>query len=357
VSYWTGLWEPHRDSVSRDIAVLRDALAPSSLVVSCSIEHNLSWRVTNGIARVSGRQSMALRMMAAVRERRAALSHVVFGMNAVHLLRMLGRRPILFTVLKSGNALPAAIVNKVTMFVTETDALADELRMNGVARDRVRVIHPGIDLNRFSPVARPARRFNVLFSNAPTTVHDLSARGVPLFIEAARLCPDVDFTILLRSSGDQAGLDRALQSLDPPANVRNVWDDAGDIAAMYQQADAVAMLSAVGHDKSCPSAVVEALATGCPAVVSRSCGLASLLDRSGAGLPVVREPRAIAHAIQTLQTEYAQRSAAARAVAVETFDLDQFISSYRRLYEELGVPARVPATARQTKPAGVLATE
>lgn len=357
VSYWTGLWEPQCDPVSRGVAVLRDALAPSSLVVSCSPDYQSSWRMTNGIVRLSSRQSTVLRMVAAARERRAALSHVVYSLNASHLVRALGRRPILFTVIKSGNALPAEIVNKVTMFVTETDALAAELRINGVDSERVRVIYPGIDLNRFNPVAPPARRFTVLLTNAPATAHDLSARGIRLLIEAARLCPEADFTIQWHSAADRTGLDRAIASLNPPPNVRSAWDGVGDIAARYQHADAVAMLSAVGHDKSCPNSVVEALASGCPAVVSRSCGLAEVLERSGAGLAVVREPRAIAHAIRTVQAERARRSAAARTLAVERFDVDQFVTAYRRLYEELGVPAQVPATSRQPERARVLATE
>jgi glycosyltransferase involved in cell wall biosynthesis len=355
VSYWTGRWEAHDEAISTVVAVLRDALAPSAPVVSSVMGQELSWRVTNGVVRLSGRYSLALRALAAIQERRFALTHVVFGMNASHLLRALGRRPILFTVVTPGNVLPRALLGKVTMFVAETAALASELRANGVAIERIRVIPPGVDLNRFRPVARPVRPFTVLCANSPTSAHDLSARGIPLLIEAARLCPDVNFTILWRTSGDRAALERAIAALNPPSNVLNLRDDVRDMSRMYQQADAVAMLTAAGHGTSCPSSVVEALASGCPVVVSKSCALADVVGRAGAGLAVVREPHAIAHALNTLQAEHAARAAAARALAVECFDVDRFVSSYRRLYEELGVGARIAARARALKGSGALA--
>jgi glycosyltransferase involved in cell wall biosynthesis len=356
VSYWTGLWEPNRDAVSKDVAVLRNALAPSAPVVSLSM-HQSSWRLTNGVVRLSGRHKLALRALAAVRERRYALSHVVFGMHAWQLLKVLGRRPILFSVVTAGNPLPTVLRDKVTMFVAETEALARQLREDGVAGERVRVVYPGVDLNRFSPVARPVRPFTVLFASPSTSVFDLSACGIPLLIEAARLCPDINFTLLWPGSNDRAAFDRALADLNPPSNVLTVRDDVGDMATMYQQADAVAMLTAVGHGKACPNIVVEALASGCSAVVSRSCGLAEVLERSGAGIAVVREPRAVAQALRTIEAEHAGRSAAARALAVDSFDVDRFVSSYQRLYEELGVRAKVAQKAREVEQPRALAME
>jgi glycosyltransferase involved in cell wall biosynthesis len=291
------------------------------------------------VVQLSGRHWMLFRLLATVLERRGRVTHVVGETHAWHLVRALGRRPIVFTVTIAGEPLPAALLDKITLFAAESEGLARALEGAGVDSARIRIVYPGVDLTRFSPGSTRPERFTVVFASSPPTPADFEARGVPLLVEAARRCPDIDVRILWRQWGDTAALKRALGALHPPANVISEWRDVPEMADVYRAAHAAAFLPADAHGKSCPNSIVEALACGCPAVVSEACGIGELLVAGNAGLRVARDPASVAEALERTKVEFCERSRAARAVAVQYFDLKVFLQSYRDLYALAGARA------------------
>jgi glycosyltransferase involved in cell wall biosynthesis len=175
----------------------------------------------------------------------------------------------------------------------------------------------------------------VLFASSPSTPDQFGLRGIPLLVEAARRCPDLDIKLLWRNWGNVDALKKAMAVLNPPANLINVWQDVSDMAHMHQAAHVVAYLPHEGYGKSSPNSVLEALACGCPALVSDSCGVAALVSRTGAGIQVRRDVEAVVRALATLRAEFTRRSAVARSLALSHFNLKTFLSSYRDLYSEL----------------------
>jgi glycosyltransferase involved in cell wall biosynthesis len=334
VTYWTGTWEPTREAISKEVQTLRRALQPSAPVISFSAGQRSSVSPRDRVVRLSGTRWMSFRAMAALVERLGDVTHAFGALSEWHFLRALGRRPIVFTVALPGPPLDPVRYEKVAMFVAESQCLADDLRRAGVGADRIRVIYPGVNLDEYRPAPRPAHdRFQVLFASSPSDANEFEARGIALLVELARLCPEIDVTLLWRSWGNQEAAHRAFANLQPPENIRIDTRRGREMAAVYQEVDAIACLYEPGFGKSCPNSIVEALACGVPALVSSSCGIAGLIAEHGAGIATARNAVDVAEAARTLHREHARYSAAARRVAERHFDIRQFVDAYARLYQ------------------------
>ena len=335
VSYWTGVWDPNREAISKEVAALRAALNPTATVVSISAGQRSRLHRAERVVQLSGNRWVALRVLAGVLERRAKITHVFGEMHAWHLLRAVGRRPIVFTVTIPGQPLPQPLLDKVAIFAAESQPLADALIDAGVEEDRIRIVYPGIDLARFSPGGVQRDRFTVVFASAPSSVEQFEDRGIPLLVEVARRCPEIDIQILWRRWGDITALQQEFARLKPPSNVIGEWRDVDDMATVYRAAHAAIFLPAAGHGKSCPNSIIEALACGCPAVVSQACGITGLLTSANAGIEVSREPGEVVRAIRTLSAEHRQRSEAALILANGHFAFGSFLNAYRDIYDDV----------------------
>ena len=334
VTYWTGTWDPVREAISKEVQTLRSSVGPAAPVVSLSSGQRSSISPRDRVIRLAGSRWMAFRAAAALIEPLGDVTHAFGEMNAWHLLKALGRRPIIFTVALPGPALEPALYDKVTVFVAESECLADDLRRAGISANRIRVIYPGVDLAEYQPVTRtPCDRFQILFASAPAHASEFRARGIPSLVELARSCPEMDVTLLWRSWGDQQAAQRAFADLNPPSNIRIDMRRGRSMASIYQDADAVACLYEPGFGKSCPNSVVEALACGVPALVSSTCGIAGLIANHGAGVATTRDPADVAEAARTLRREHTRFRAAARSLAERHFNIRQFVDTYARLYQ------------------------
>jgi len=348
VTFWTGLFEPSREGLSKEVDALRRALAALGRrppVVSFSAGQATSIaQARDGVVRLAGRRWLTLAALAAVLERRGDVTHAFGGLDAWHFLRALGRRPVVFTVAIPGEPLDRRLYGRVSVFAAESEALAAALIEAGAAPERVRVVYPGVDLEVFYPTpAPPPRPFRLLFASSPPGPAELESRGIPLMVELARANPDVEVLLLLRRMGDPDGTRRALEALDPPANVLVSADEVSDMPSAFASAHAVLAPFAPGVGKSCPNSIVEGLACGRPAIVSPACGISSLLVREGAGLAPARTVAALDGALERLRMRYREYASHARALAVRRFALDGFVRGYLAIYEEVAAARRAPA--------------
>jgi glycosyltransferase involved in cell wall biosynthesis len=335
VTYWTGIWSPNREALTNEVQMLRGALAPRAPVVSFSSGQRSGLSLRDYVIRLSGTRWVLLRAAAAALERTGQVTHVFGEIDAWHLLRGVGRRPVLFTVTIPGRPLGLPHYKNVALFAAETKGLAQALEAAGVSSSRISIIPPGVDLDRFQPASPPSGRFRVLFASSPASSAELETRGIPLLMEAARLCPDVDFLLVWRRWGDRAKTDNALAALRPPSNVIVEHRDFSDMAAVYQGVHATILMSRDGFGKACPNSIVEGLACGRPAVVSDGCHIADVIASGEAGMAVPRHPRAVAEAIERLKRDGESRRRAARALAEARFSKVTFLAAYKAAYERL----------------------
>jgi glycosyltransferase involved in cell wall biosynthesis len=349
-SYWTGVWEPAFEAHSREVETLRAALAPRASVVSASTGQRTRLLPRRGVWRLDIRRRGLLEVLSRGLERRARLSHVFGALSHWHFLRVLGRRPLLFTVTMPGAPADPRLFRKVAIFAAETEDLAARVEAAGVPPQRVRVVPPGVDLERFRPAAAGRRggRFRVVFASSPADARELGARGVDLLVELARRTPDLEVVLAWRPWGDLAAARRALAALRPPANVVLRVGAAAEMAEVYRDADAVACCYASGVGKSAPLSVVEGLACGLPALITSTVGLSASIGAAGAGVVVAPELAAVVGGCARLRAEAAAMGEAARRLAVERFGREAFVAAYRELYREIG--SSPPASMRRPNP-------
>src|SRR5262249_47411199 len=157
-----------------------------------------------------------------------------------------GRRPTLFTVAIEGPALEPDLYRGVAAFAAETRRLADALVAGGVSAARVEIVYPGVDLARFRPAPRAPHPARALFASPPASPSDFERRGIPLMVDAARRCPEVDVVLLWRRWGQVDTCIRALRAMGAPPNLHVEIRDVADMAALFQTVDATLFLPAAG---------------------------------------------------------------------------------------------------------------
>lgn len=345
VTYWTGTWDPRQEAISKEIEALRANQIPRPLVCSLSSGQTTSLSFGDRVVRLSARHAPALRVLAPVLERQGDLTHVFGATDSWHLLRAVGRRPTIMTVVVRGRALAPSLYARVRMFAAESEPLAVDLRDAGIPHDRIRVVYPGVDLEEYQPgPPAPLHPFRILFASSPSNSEEFESRGIPLLVEVARLRPEVEIVLLWREWGDQDRARRAFARLAPPPNVRIEHRNGRDMASIYRSVHAIACCYADRFGKSCPNSVVEALACGVPALLSDTSDIAKLVTRAGAGMAVRRNPRDVAAASVVMQSAWWGQRLAARALAEREFDVNRFRRDYAELYMELRVPGQADAT-------------
>lgn len=335
VTYWTGIWRPEQEAISKEVAALRNELAPRAPIISFSHGQRSHLIPSDRTIRLSGRRTWLLRGLAAALERAGDVTHAWGSIDDWLFLKALGRRPVIFTTLLSGQAFPSAHYARVAVFAAESEPLAAQLRDAGVPDDRVTVVYPGVDLEEFAPAPPPNGRFTLLFASSPSKVAEFERRGITLLVEIARACPDIDVVLLWRAWGDERAAARAFEDLNAPSNVVRQPKGTRTMAEVYRASHAVACLFSERFGKSCPNSIVEGFACGRPALVSAHCGIEHLISAARAGVSVPLTLEAAVAGVRHLQSDWSAHAAAARRLAETTFDMNRFVESYRALYARL----------------------
>jgi glycosyltransferase involved in cell wall biosynthesis len=357
VTYWTGRWEPETEAISKELQALRVGERAKAPVVSIAPGQERSINISDRTLRLSTQLWPVLRAIAALIERSGDVSHVFGGFTSWHLLRALGRRPILLTAVTAGDGISQALPRIPDVVVVETDALTEEWTAAGVPQDRVRLIYPGVDLRAFSPLPRrPSNRLKLLFASSPSTPIEFEPRGVPLLIDVARARPDIDIIVPWRKWGMPSDTLKALAFLRPPSNFIVYHENVDDMRRLYYEADATIIPFDRVGGKACPNSMIEGLACGRPVVLVRNCSVARLMENSGAAIVVDRTVPGLCSAIDRLPFCLDYMAKRARIVAEQHFGIDRFIKEYCGLYENLsgrmlnGIPANATNLARRDAP-------
>ena len=330
VTYWTSVWDPAKEAISKQVNALRTGSRRRAPLVAFAPGQSFRFAPRERALVLSGRSWLALRGVAALIEPKGDITHIFGGRFSWHLFRALGRRPLLLTAVAPTSG-QVEIPARLAHVVVETETAADEWLHAGVPADDISLIRPGVDLDWFQmPESPEPLRMSLLFASTPADPADIDRRGIPLLIDLARLRPDIDIIIPWRQWGDVVGARRRLEALRIPANVTVTHEVVHDLRPCLARAHATVLCFEEGAGKSCPAFVIEGLAAGRPCVTTPG-GISDLIRRTGAGVVAAPDAASLAAAVDELRNrriEYARR---ARRLAEEEFD----VRTYRRRYDDL----------------------
>ncbi|HEY5484405.1 MAG TPA: glycosyltransferase [Propionibacteriaceae bacterium] len=166
-------------------------------------------------------------------------------------------------------------------------------------------------------------------------------KGVPLVVESFRSTaaafPRAHMVI---AGPDDEGIGRGLMPMIANAGLADRVSFLGVVGGpekrmLLQRSDVFVLASA---DESFGIAVAEAMAVGCPVVVSPDVAIEDVVRASGAGLVVERDPSAIANAIATILSEPARAAAmgnAGRRAVDERFAWPIVAEQMESMYEAI----------------------
>ena len=222
--------------------------------------------------------------------------------------------------------------------VCVSQAVADDLDPDGALRDRIDVIHCGVDVARFAP-GMPSAPTDALMLGAivPWKRPDLALEIAAL---AARELPE----LRLRIAG--APLDAEGEQLLAQLRERAGRPDlTGRVEFTGPLPDPAAALREAGCLLHCSDrepfglVLVEALASGTPVVAPAAGGPAEIVDASCGALYPPGDSSAGARALAGVLRSRDELSAPARRRAETAFDLAAMQARYRDLFETAGPAA------------------
>lgn len=150
---------------------------------------------------------------------------------------------------------------------------AESLTSYGVDREKIEIFPYGVDLDVFEPNAdRSVQPFEVLYVGAVTP-----EKGVHVLLDALDELDGEDVTATIVGKVDE----RLKPRINALPNVNAVgWVGRAALANYYQRAS---LLVAPSFADGFPSVVLEALACGCPVLVTTNVGTRELIEEYDAG--------------------------------------------------------------------------
>jgi N-acetylglucosaminyl-diphospho-decaprenol L-rhamnosyltransferase len=271
---------------------------------------------------------------------------VAWGMRAA-LSAFAAAAPGTRLILQHNDLLPGPLIaralrrraRQAELVVVPSQCVALDLDPLGELGERLRVISPGVDLERFRPAAAPEEEPRVLLLGAiePWKRPDLALEAVAY---ATRELPDLRLTVAGAPLGGEG--ERLLAELRRRAgrpDLRGRVAFAGRVDDPERLLATAACLLHCAEREPYGLVVAEALASGVPVVAPDSCGPAELVDRDCGRLYRPGDAQAAARALAAVLKGPAL-STAARARA----ERDLGISAMRAAYASL--LGRRPATRR-----------
>jgi len=190
----------------------------------------------------------------------------------------------------------------------------------------IRVIHNGVDVDRFTPPQsrKPRDPFRLLYVGTWS-----ERKGASLLAPIMR---ELGSGYELHYSGNRPGGTSAL-----PTNMRGVGrlDEVGVIRAMRE----AAALLFPSRSEGLALVVMEAMACGLPVIARATSVFPEMIEDGASGLLVEEDsPACFAEAIRKLRGDpglCARMSVAARARAEQNFSFEQMLDAYVRMYRHV----------------------
>jgi glycosyltransferase involved in cell wall biosynthesis len=211
----------------------------------------------------------------------------------------------------------------------------------GIKENKIYLLYPGVDLDRFQPaaIAPSLTNIKILFATFPRSKEELEARGVDFIIDKARLHPELTFHLLGRKwDGGYTSLNIA-KALINKNNLKNVITTNSIVADMSQiyKAHHFTIIPYTQSDggKECPNSLIESLACGVPILISNISPFAYFVQENKCGAVFSFNENDFIFAIEECLENYELLRKNARNAAVNYFDQQKVFQFYDDLYKEI----------------------
>ena len=332
IVYLTGLYAPEHEAISKEIRLLQTHF-PQSFVYGISSHDFLRCSLKNRYLVHYYRPFRLAPKLIAPIANRFDLAHIYHSLENTYFLDHLKKQPILLTAAAGGTLLDKTRYARVSKIIVESEYDLRRLQHAGFEDDRLALIYPGLDLDRFS-YHEPTEDFSILFASSPFTTNYFAARGIALLLAAAAQCPNVRFVLLWRKWGETVPLIQTM--VQGKTNVSVQVEHIKDIRDVLNTVHAViAPFTLPTSNKPCPNSIIECLAAGKPVLVSDQVGIANLIRATQCGVVFQTHIADLVNAIAELQKNYAQYRRQARSCAQQYFSHEVFLNQYELLYNTI----------------------
>jgi glycosyltransferase involved in cell wall biosynthesis len=349
VAFWTGAFRPNMEAIAWEVSLLRELCSASvawGLHPHCwahlSLKPNLC---------LHPRLHLAFRAITQVLEPLFQTNHIVGSMADWFYLAPQRWRPTVLTQAGFGKPSDPTLMDRVDRVVVECPRDLELMKQYGIGPDRLRLIYPPVNLERFRPAPALKGRFTILFASSPDDETWLEARGLGPLLDAAALRPAMRFRLLWRPWGNCLARMQHWIAQRGLANVELVFGHNGDMPVQYQGAHAcVAPFTQQERCKPAPNSLIESMACGRPVLATRHVGLADLIREEKAGVVCEANGPALAEGCDRLQADWAAMAQKARRLAERLFSQRVFLAGYEMLYGELTCKRTVLGGSLQQHP-------
>lgn len=338
INYWTTApLEPQIEAISKEVADLAKHFEGRIFAVNPHLSLRAEQR-----GRVLGfhpRWDPLLRLAIPWLERGGDLNHVYAEVSPWLFHKTLRRRPIVLTIASEKGTIVPEFLDRCSVVVVQTQGMARVLAAHGIDDSRVRLIYPGIDLEKFHPRADNSmrRRPRVLLATFPRSAEELEERGVMFLLDAAALCPHIDFNLLTRpwrTGGTAAERTRRLIAERGLSNVLLLEGVQKDMRALYLQHEfTVIPFTTPDGGKECPRSLVETMACGVPVLISSAAPFSAFVREHDCGAVFSLAPEDFSRAVETAMSSYPRLCNSAVRASRDSFDLRSTMKVYADVYE------------------------
>lgn len=217
--------------------------------------------------------------------------------------------------------------------VSNSQGLKD-LALKAASTQEISIIPNGVDTEKFVPATEPSEEWVITAGATRLT----ERKGIHLIIEALPELIAIQPKLVFEVMGDGS----SLESLQEQAKNLGVQDHvrflgripATETPKYYSRAKVFILPSA---NEGMSNALLEALASGLPVVVTDTGGSQELVETGVNGFIITRDQRAIAEAVKKLLTDESlrRRMGVASRTRAEAQSWDAVAKQYQELYQEV----------------------
>lgn len=278
------------------------------------------------------------------------LLYLLSSKKIIHIYTGLNDRPYLSyfpkkkTILTSTNFFESQkmkktkALKKIHKIIVEADIQKEELLKLNIPEDKIGIIYPPVDLNKFN-YRKATGIFKILNATCPSREIDFGRRGIFLLLESDNYLKNTQINFLWR---DGFNLIQKILKNKQLKNLifRNTLLENMNDEFSKNHCTIIPYTQFDEYLKLIPLSAIESLAAGKPILASSRTGIAQIIKKERCGVIFEPNKESLIVAIDEIKKNYHQYQKNCRKTAKKYFSQEQFIRKYEEIYAEMEESAK-----------------